>query len=169
MPVTKPSEFVTLLQKSELLASEQVAKFRAQADRQEDVQKFARELVRKQYLTRWQAEQLLAGRYLFDLGNYRLIERIGKGGMGDVYKAEQLDHGRMVAIKVLSRRSLTRPGSIARFRREVKMAASVDHVNIVATRMHNCHFIAILFGNFCAGKIQIGFFFNRQSIHISSQ
>jgi WD40 repeat protein/tRNA A-37 threonylcarbamoyl transferase component Bud32 len=63
---------------------------------------------------------------------YRIIERIGVGGMGVVYKAQHLLMERTVALKVIHRRLTEKPALVERFRREVKAAAGLNHPNIVA-------------------------------------
>lgn len=65
------------------------------------------------------------------LGDYRLIERIGEGGMGQVYRAEQLSLGRHVALKVIRPERSMSPSARARFRREAEAIARVPHVNLV--------------------------------------
>jgi len=71
-------------------------------------------------------------------GNYELLERIGRGGMGIVYRARQLTADRVVALKVLRRellRSLSRdthPAALERFRHEVQAAARLEHENVVS-------------------------------------
>ncbi|RJQ31828.1 MAG: Stk1 family PASTA domain-containing Ser/Thr kinase [Actinobacteria bacterium] len=62
---------------------------------------------------------------------YKLIEKIGSGGMADVYKAEDQVLERTVAIKVLHPQFANDPNFIARFRREAKAAANLNHPNIV--------------------------------------
>ena len=52
------------------------------------------------------------------IGSYRIIEAIGKGGMGTVYKAEHMRLKRVVALKVLPRKHASNPLLLARFRRE---------------------------------------------------
>jgi serine/threonine protein kinase len=68
----------------------------------------------------------------FRLGDYELIERIGQGGMGVVYKARQLSLDRYVAVKLLSLNALDNPEAVHRFRTEAVTAASLQHPNIVA-------------------------------------
>lgn len=63
-------------------------------------------------------------------GPYRIGRLLGRGGMGEVYEAEHLGHGRRVALKVLNRR-LAGPEDRARFLREGQLAASVTHPNTV--------------------------------------
>lgn len=65
-----------------------------------------------------------------EFGPYRVVRLLGRGGMGEVYEAEQLEHGRRVALKVLSQR-LTDPVDRARFLREGQLAASITHPNCV--------------------------------------
>jgi serine/threonine protein kinase len=65
------------------------------------------------------------------LGDYRIIGEIGRGGMGIVYEAEQLSLGRRVAVKVLPQQSLLRAKQLERFQREAMMAARLHHTNIV--------------------------------------
>ncbi|MBK5258867.1 MAG: serine/threonine protein kinase [Thermoanaerobaculia bacterium] len=64
------------------------------------------------------------------LGTYRLIDRIGVGGMGEVWKAEDTRLGRMVAIKILPPSIAADPEAIARMRREARTAAQLNHPNI---------------------------------------
>jgi eukaryotic-like serine/threonine-protein kinase len=72
----------------------------------------------------------VAGNTLID-GRYRVLRRIGSGGMADVYCAEDSHLGRHVAIKVLHRRFAQDQEFVERFRREAKSAAGLNHPNVV--------------------------------------
>ena len=63
------------------------------------------------------------------LGQFRVIERIGRGGMGEVYKAEQPAMDRMVAIKILHAKLARRPDLVSRFRREARAMSRLSHPN----------------------------------------
>ena len=65
------------------------------------------------------------------LGGYRLVRRLGSGGMADVYLGEQVSLGRHVAIKVLRPETLRHPGAVQRFEQEARAAAALVHGNIV--------------------------------------
>ncbi len=64
-------------------------------------------------------------------GGFQILEQVGRGGMGVVYKAVQLDPGRPVALKVLAPRLRTDPTARARFRHEVRVAARLHHTHLV--------------------------------------
>ncbi len=68
---------------------------------------------------------------LFD-GRYRIVRKLGTGGMANVYLAEDQELGRSVAIKILDDRHAADEQFVERFRREAKNAASLSHPNIVA-------------------------------------
>lgn len=65
------------------------------------------------------------------LGSYELVRRLGEGGMAQVYLARDVRLGREVAVKVLDARLAERPGFRERFLREARVAAALDHPNIV--------------------------------------
>jgi serine/threonine-protein kinase len=78
---------------------------------------------------------------------YRLVEFLGAGGMGAVFKAEHLLLKRTVAIKVISRALFTDPGVAGRFGREMEAAGKLTHPNIVhaydAEAVGDTHFLAM--------------------------
>jgi len=65
------------------------------------------------------------------IGQFRIVQRIGKGGMGAVYKAEQPAMGRFVAVKILHRNLASRPDLVSRFRREARAMSRLTHPNTV--------------------------------------
>jgi serine/threonine protein kinase len=66
------------------------------------------------------------------LGRYTVLRELGKGGMGEVYLAEDAKLGRKVALKILAPHLVADAASRARFLREARLAASLDHTNICA-------------------------------------
>src|SRR3990172_4703609 len=68
---------------------------------------------------------------LFD-GRYRIVSKLGAGGMANVYLAEDQELGRRVAIKILNYRHANDDQFVERFRREAKNAAGLSHPNIVS-------------------------------------
>ena len=65
------------------------------------------------------------------LGDYRILREVGRGGMGVVFEAEQLSLGRRVALKVLPPHILKDDQQMRRFEREARAAARLHHTNIV--------------------------------------
>ena len=65
-------------------------------------------------------------------GRYRVLSRLGAGGMADVFLAEDQQLGRKVALKLLHRRFAEDPGFVERFRREAQAAAGLQHPNVVS-------------------------------------
>ena len=85
----------------------------------------------------------LAGR---ELGDFRLLSRLGRGGMAEVYLAQQRSLGRKVAVKVLRRELSAQEDYVRRFHNEARAAAALVHANIVQIYEVGCvdgiHFIA---------------------------
>ena len=74
----------------------------------------------------------LTGKNKLDqVGDFRILREVGRGGMGIVYEAVQLSLGRHVALKVLPQHALLDPRHLRRFQREAQAAARLHHTNIV--------------------------------------
>ena len=95
-------------------------------------EELARKLVERGFLTPWQAEMLLQGKKAFFIGKYRLLDCIGSGGMGAVFKAVHGELDRIVAIKIMSAEVVKDRRAVARFRQEVQALAALDDPHIVA-------------------------------------
>lgn len=86
---------------------------------------------------------------LTHLGKYRLIKKLGQGGMGEVYLAEDTKLGRQAAVKVLSKQLAGKSDFVQRFNREARAMAKMNHENAVSVydvdEAHGFHFVAMEF------------------------
>ncbi len=98
------------------------------------VEELARELIRAGKLTRFQAQAIYQGKTNgLVLGNYVVLDKLGQGGMGTVYKAHHRRMDRVVALKLLPRSAKRSPDLVKRFQQEVRAAAKLSHPNIVTS------------------------------------
>jgi serine/threonine-protein kinase len=97
-----------------------------------DPRVLARELMQRGWLTPYQVNQLLQGQASnLVLGPYVLLERIGEGGVGQVFKARHQYMQRFVAIKVIRKDLLTDDEIVRRFYREIQAAGQLLHPNVI--------------------------------------
>ena len=121
----------------------------ASLEAEADADALARKLVDQGKLTRFQAANLYQGRgKALVFGEYVVLDKLGAGGMGQVYKAQHRRMKRVVALKVLPPGVVnTSPKSLERFYQEVEVAAKLTHPNIVtaydAGEAHGLHFLVM--------------------------
>jgi WD40 repeat protein/tRNA A-37 threonylcarbamoyl transferase component Bud32 len=97
-----------------------------------DPHALAKRLLEKDWLTPFQVNHLLQGRaHNLLLGPYIILERLGEGGTGQVYKARHQRMRRVAALKVIRRELLAETEVVARFYREIQVASQVAHPNVV--------------------------------------
>src|ERR671920_1051934 len=81
------------------------------------------------------------------LGNFKILEKLGEGGQGTVYKAVDSKLGRTLVIKVLPAELTAREANLKRFEREARLASALDHPNICTifdlNEINGIHFIAM--------------------------
>jgi serine/threonine protein kinase len=123
--------FLERLRLSQLLHAEQIAA--AVAAVGDDGQALAEHLIQKGQLTPFQLRQLKAGATSFHVGKYVVLDCLGRGGNGVVFKARHtLLARRYVALKTLDTRNLHRSDdALARFRREIDIVTRLEHPNVV--------------------------------------
>ena len=131
MAITTAAEFFAVLENSRLLEDAQLTEARRVAGQLTDPTAIAKLLARRDLITLWQADRLLAGLTAFFMGKYKLLSLLGRGGMGSVFLAEHVTMNRRVALKVVSRQIGKDRASLERFFAEARAIAALDHPNIV--------------------------------------
>jgi serine/threonine protein kinase len=135
MPISL-DEFVQALTETGILSPQDVASLvgRLPKDRNGvDVEKLARDLVRQQKLTRFQASVIFRRQSRgLRIGEYVVLDKIGSGAMGQVFKAEDRRTGQLVALKLLRATYTKSERAVTRFYREANTAARLKHRNLVS-------------------------------------
>ncbi len=135
MAILSPSELVDWLGQFQFLSAAQTDELRPLLPGFPDSHALAKDLIRRNWLTPFQVNQILQGRHeLLVVGSYRLGERIGEGAMGQVFKAWHLKLERTVAVKMIHKQMVNNDKAMERFRREVETASQLDHPNIARVR-----------------------------------
>ncbi|HEX7449994.1 MAG TPA: protein kinase [Pirellulales bacterium] len=132
------STFLETVERSGLVDKSRLAESLSNLERQSGATAVSDSLVVSSHLkqagllTDWQSRQLLEGRHAgFFLGKYKLLDHLGTGGMSSVFLAEHEVMRRRVAIKVLPKTRVHDSSYLARFHREARAVAALDHPNIV--------------------------------------
>jgi serine/threonine protein kinase/Tfp pilus assembly protein PilF len=138
MVTTSAAGLVESLRALPILTPQQQGELSALQTQFPDIRALGQELIRRGWLTVFQANQLARGKgQELVLDQYVLLELVGQGGMGSVYKARQSRMNRLVALKVVRREALKSPVAVERFQREAKAAAMLAHPNIVTVFDNN--------------------------------
>jgi serine/threonine protein kinase len=146
------AEFLDLVRKSGVLDEKRLDahldRLRTGGGLPNEPGKIAGFLVRDGLLTQFQAEQIMLGKWRrFTIGKYKVLERLGSGGMGSVYLCEHKLMRRRVAVKVLPTAKASDPSALERFYREARAVAALDHANIVHAydidQDENLHFLVM--------------------------
>jgi serine/threonine protein kinase len=146
-PVGSVADLVDALRCNSLLSE---AQFRELGHEKKGatVKELAGRLLQRGWLTSYQVNQLMQGRIqALSVGSYLLLERIGEGGAGKVFKARHRKMDRVVALKIIREELVTDAEAMGRFYREIEVLSRLDHPNVVhaydAGPVGATHFLAM--------------------------
>jgi len=148
MGITSSTELLRELEGQHLLKPLQLQELTARGGTREP-KALAQDLVRRGWLTEFQAKLLLQGRGReLVLGPFHLLDQLGEGGMGQVFKARHHELQRVVALKILKTELIHDAEAVARFYREIKLASQLKpHPHLVqvhdAGPLGATHFLAM--------------------------
>jgi len=148
MPIDSSAGLIETLRRLQLLDPAQLGEIARGAPAFPDPRALAKELLHRAWLTPYQVNQLFQDRGGdLVLGQYVIQERLGEGGMGQVFKAQQRRLNRVVALKVIRKDRLANPEAVRRFHREIQAVAQLSHPNVVvaydADQVGQSHFFAM--------------------------
>jgi serine/threonine protein kinase len=149
MAIDTNAAFVDALRQSGLLGVDQFNELQRNFIlRYPEPKALAAQLIQLGWLTPYQVNQFFQGQgNALVLGQYRILERLGEGGMGQVFKARHNALGRVVALKVIRKDRLGNAEAVKRFRREMQIAGQLSHPNVVnafdADSINGTHFFAM--------------------------
>ena len=130
-----PLDLLPVIRSSGVLGDRQLAEIKSkvlQGDYPLDSAALAERLVRDNLLTPFQAKRLLSNRPQgLIVGRYIILDRIGSGSMGRVYRAHHVMMDRVVALKIIAPEISSNERVVARFQREMKLVGRLDHPNVV--------------------------------------
>jgi serine/threonine-protein kinase len=130
-----PLDLLPVIRSSGVLDDRQLAEIKSkvlQGDYPFDPVELAGRLVDEQILTSYQAKKFLGNRpHGLVVGRYIILDRIGSGSMGRVYKARHPLMDRTVALKIIAPEIASNDRVVARFQREMKLVGRLDHPNVV--------------------------------------
>jgi serine/threonine protein kinase len=133
MTIESVPDFLALLRQLQLLEPAQMVEVTQKLSRVGFPRALAKELVRRGWLSVYQVNQLFSeqqGRNLLQ-GPYRILDRLGSGGLSQVYKAWHMQQKRLVALKVIHPELLSNPEAVEQFQIEVRASTQLSHPNIV--------------------------------------
>jgi len=121
------TSLITGLRGSGILEEKQLGELPQLQAKFTDVQAFAKELMQRGWATPFQVNKLAKGEGKeLVLGPYVVLQRLGQGGMGTVYKARHVKMRRVVALKVIRKERLANADAVRRFYHEVRAAAQLS-------------------------------------------
>ena len=130
-----PADLLPVIQSSGVLGERQFAEIRSKVlhgDYPNDSVALAERLVKDGILSEYQARRFLKNKpHGLLVGRYVLVERIGSGSMGRVYKAHHKMMDRYVALKIIAPEIVMNDRVVSRFQREMRLVGRLDHPNVV--------------------------------------
>jgi eukaryotic-like serine/threonine-protein kinase len=146
-----PRDLLPIMRASGVVSERQLAEIRSkilQGDYPLDSVALAEALVRDKIVTSFQARRFLSNRpHGLVVGRYVVLDRIGSGSMGRVYKAHHAMMDRTVALKIIAPEIASNERVVARFQREMRLVGRLDHPNVVrafdADQIHKVLYIVM--------------------------
>jgi eukaryotic-like serine/threonine-protein kinase len=130
-----PSDLLSVVRSSGVLGERQLAEIKAKVlhgDYPIDSVALAGRLVKEKILTEYQTKRFLSNKpHGLVVGRYVIVDRLGSGSMGRVYKAHHVMMERYVALKIIAPEIVTNERVVARFQREMRLVGRLDHPNVI--------------------------------------
>jgi hypothetical protein len=133
MPVDSSLDFLQALEKSSLLAPDALSKVQTLCEKETDAKAIARSLIKNGALTKWQALQLLAGRYALTIGDYVLVDQVESDESTRVFVTRHPASGAPALLQTLARREANEDAkAVEQFVAKVEKQAAEEHREVLA-------------------------------------